>query len=170
MNKAAALNITWAKAFDEAYCHHASIFIPYISTSLFNPEIVYVGVTTRTKVIVNGRIKSASDKVVANYLPCNIVNGGLEVPLNASSIIESLALNSWTTLKNGSRGKLKEFPVNIFYQIEAQPLVTLSFNYDNNGTPYLLHEEKIEQLNNGDEIDLSIEFLQETTNLRNLKK
>ena len=158
MNNKPILNITWAKAFGEVYCHHASLFIPHTSSSLFAPEVVCVGATIRTTIIEKGKVQSSSDKPIAYYLPCKSVEGGLEVPINSATLIECIGLNSWTSLKNGARGALKEFPLNLFYQLEEYPMVTLPFEHENNGTPYLLHEDKIEQLKDGEKIDLTITF------------
>ena len=73
-------------------------------------------------------------------------------------MIECIGPKSLTSLKNGAQGALKDFPLNLFYQLEEYPMVTLPFEHENNGTPYLLHEDKIEQLKDGEKIDLTITF------------
>lgn len=152
------LNITWGKAYGESYCHHSSIFIPYQSLSLFSPEIIHIGVTVRTNIIEKGKITRSIDKRIAYYLPCVNVDGGLNVPLNSSQIIEALCLNSWTSLKDNIRGSQKEFPINMFYKLEDSDDVILPFDYEHAGTPYMAIESKLADMADGDKIDSIITF------------
>lgn len=159
MNKQHILNLTWAKAFGEIYCHHASLFIPYDSTSLFSPEIISIGVTVRTNLIEKRKIASSFDKRQSHYLPCNTVEGGIVVPLNSSEIIEELSLNSWTSLKDSSRSIQKKFPINIYYKLEPEAdEVILPFDHLNAGTPYMIDEPKFLKMSDGDKIDSTIVF------------
>lgn len=152
------LNLTWSKAYGEPYCHHASLFIPFQSLSLFSPEIINIGVTVRKNIIEKGKITKSIDKQIAYYLPCVNVDGGLNVPLNSSQIIEALCLNLWTSLKDNVRGSQKEFPINIFYKLEDYDDVILPFDYDNAGTPYMVIESKLADMAEGDKIDSIITF------------
>lgn len=151
------LDLVWAKAFGEVYCHHASLFIPYTMESLFMPELITIGVTIRMNIIDKRKIKTAVDRRIEQYLPCKVVDGGIQVPLNSSSIIESLCINSWTYLKNGERGQQKEYPINIFYRIDEDEIVTIPFN-SNVGTPYLYCESSFGDLKDGDTIESTIQL------------
>lgn len=153
-----SLNITWGKAFGEAYCHHASIIIPYNEVSLFCPELVYVGVTIRSNVIEKTKVIKSIDKKIGSFLSCLMKNGAIEVCLNSSQIIEALCLNSWTSLKDNVRGAQKEFPLNIYYKLEDADEVILPFDYEQAGTPYMVIESRLEKMVDGDKIDSVITF------------
>lgn len=157
MNAKHYLQITWAKAFDEVYVHHASLFIPVASGSLFPPEYILFGVNKRAKILHKKKMKDI-DTRVANYLPVSQTEDGLLVQLNSSPIIEALGLNTWTFFKTGKRKQLKEFPVNLFYSIDGGEEITLPFNLKEKGTPYLLFEHKFESLSEGETIESKIEF------------
>lgn len=153
-----SLNITWGKAFGEAYCHHASFIIPYNEVSLFTPKIVRVGVTIRCNMIKKQKVVNYIDKRIWNCLPCLIKDGAIEVLLNSSQILEALSLNSWTSLKDNVRGTQKEFPINIFYNLEDTGEIILPFDYDHAGTPYMIMEPKLVDMADGDKIDSAISF------------
>lgn len=152
------LDITWSKAYGEPYCHHASLFIPYHSASLFLPEIINIGVTVRTNIVVKGKVKKSIDKRVAYYLPCSDVDGGLTVPITSSQILDSLCLNSWTYLKDSVRGTKKEYPINMFYKLEDAGEVMLPFDHEHGGTPYMIIEQDLENIADGEKIDSVINF------------
>lgn len=157
-NNLPTLYITWSKAFGEIYCHHAELFIPYVSSSLFSPDIVRVGVTVRFNNIEKGEIIGYSDKDIVNYLPCNPVDGGLQIPLNSTPIIEGLSLNTWTSLKNGERGAHKEFPLHLTYQVGTDDIKKLAFNHNASQTPYILGEKHFAKLKDGENVDVIINF------------
>ena len=72
------LDITWAKAFDEVYCHHASLFIPFVQESLFDaPELVKIGVTVRYNTVKGRKIISTSCSDFQEFLPCAQTDGVL---------------------------------------------------------------------------------------------
>lgn len=149
------LDITWSKAFDEVYCHHASMFIPFVPKSRFDvPELVKLGVTVRYNTVKGRKIKSTSSSDFQKYLPCVQTDGGLIVHINSTSLIDALSLNSWTSLKNGKRGTLKEFPTCIFYSIGYRAKVKLPFSSD--ATPYLSAEKQLHELADGEKLDTSI--------------
>lgn len=158
MKKNHSLNITWSKAYGEPYCHHASITIPRDEIQLFGPELVYVGVTVRNNVIVKREVTNCYDKRIDCFLPCEMMDGAIEVRLNSSQIVEALCLNSWTTLKNKVRGTQKEFPINIFYKLEDADEVVLPFDYEHAGTPYMVMEPKLAAMADGDRIESTITF------------
>ena len=151
------LHIVWAKAFDEIYCHHASLFIPDVSNSLFPPELVCVGVESRKKVLLKKKKKNI-DKEVSNYLPVTQFEGGLLVPLNSTQIVDAISLNSWSMFKTGKRKELKEFPTSIFYKIDSGEKITLPFNFKEKKTPYLLFESQFGDISGGDKVESKIEF------------
>ncbi len=157
MKRQNSLNVTWAKASGEVYCHHASINIPF-KASLFPPEIVYVGVTVRTNIIQKKKIVKSFDKRISRFLPCKVEDDILVIPINSASIIEGLSLNSWTSLKHKGRGTPKEIPINVFYKVEEDPEVSLTFDYKNGKTPYLIGEPDFINLKDGDKIDSLITF------------
>lgn len=152
------LKITWGKAFDEIYGHHASLFIPYESQSLFPPETVWVGVTIRTNEIIKKKIASYSESTFSYHLKCEILADGISVPLNSSQLLDGICVDSWTILKDGIRGTHKQFPVSIFYSIPGEIPVTINFDHENSDTPFLKSEPKLKGLQNGDTIDVSINF------------
>ena len=152
------LNITWGKAFGEIYCHHATLHIPFQNDTLFSPEIIRIGVTIRANVIEKGEVVGKSDKTIYNYLPCRCSDGMLVVPLNSTPIIEGISLNSWTSLKGGERGTHKEFPIAVVYQIGDEDEIAMPFNHEKAESPYILSESKFANLQDGDKIDVSINF------------
>ncbi len=153
-----SLNITWGKAFGEIYCHHASLTAPYDEMSLFTPDIVQVSLTVRTNNIEKGTISGYSDKTIKNYLPCYSVNGGLIVPLNSTPIIDGISLNSWTSLKGGDRGTLKEFPICIAYKIADKEEIVLPFDHVKGEIPYILSEPQFVGMNDDDKIHITIKL------------
>lgn len=149
------LDITWAKAFDEVYCHHASLFIPYTPDSLFDtPELVKIGVTARYNTVKGRKVLSSSYSDFQKFLPCAPAGGGIIVQLNSAQLIDAISLNSWTSLKNGSRGTQKEFPIRIFYTIEDNESVELPFKADS--TPYLVAEDQLSGLADGEKLNSTI--------------
>lgn len=151
------LDITWAKAFDEVYCHHASLFIPFLQESLFDvPVLAKIGVTVRYNTVKGRKIISTSCSDFQKFLPCAQTDGGLIVQLNSAPLIDALSLNSWTTLKNGKRGTQKEFPTRIFYVIGDKDPVELPFNPA--ATPYLSAENQLSGLADGAKLDTAIYF------------
>lgn len=151
------LDITWAKAFGEVYCHHASLFIPFVQESLFDaPDIVKTGVTVRYNTVKGRKIISTSCSDFQKFLPCAQTDGGLIAQLNSSQLIDAISLNSWTSLKNGKRGTQKEFPTRIFYTIEDNNPVDLPFKAD--ATPYLVAEDQLSRLADGEKLDTKIYF------------
>ena len=151
------LQIVWAKAFDEVYCHHASLFIPDTSNSLFPPEFVCVGVESRKRVLLKKKMKNI-DEEVSNYLPVTPIDDGLLVPLNSTQIIDAISLNSWSTFKTGKRKELKEFPISIFYKIDSGEKITLPFNFKEKKIPYLLFESQFGDISDGEKVESKIEF------------
>lgn len=152
------LNITWAKAFGEIYCHHATLTIPFTELSLFQPEIVQISLTIRTNLIENGAITGYSDKIIKSYLPCKSIDGGLIIPLNSTSIIDGICLNSWTSLKNGERGTLKEFPICISYKVGNNEEKIMTFNYDKFEIPYIISEPQIAEIQESEKIEVIIKL------------
>lgn len=152
------LHITWGKAFGEIYCHHASLTIPYDEISLFTPEIVRISLSIRTNNIEKGTITGHSDKTVTNFLPCKSINGGLLIPLNSTPIIDGLSLNSWTSLKGGERGTMKEFPISISYKMGDFPEIVLTFNHEKSETPYIISEPKFVDMKDGDKVEVTIKL------------
>lgn len=151
------LDITWGKAFDEIYCSHASLFIPFVQESLFDtPELVRIGITVRYNTVKGRKIVSTFCRDFQYYLPCNQTEGGLIVKMNSSTLIDAIGLNSWTVLKYKKRGTQKEFPTRVFYTIGERGLVELPFTA--NETPYLSAEEILSTLKEGEKIDTSIYF------------
>lgn len=153
--KKSRLHITWAKGLGEIYCHHASLFIPY---TLLIPKIVHVGVTIRTNIIDDKKIINYFDRSSAFYLPCESTEGGIIIPLNSPIIIDGISLNLWTKLKEGERGTLKAFPINMFYKIREEPKVFLPFNHEKEKTPYLISESDFVNMKDGDKINATINF------------
>lgn len=151
------LDITWASAFGEIYCHHASLFIPFIPKSLFDaPDLVEIGVTVHGNIVKGGEIISTSCRNIQYFLPCVQTNEGLIVQINSAPLIDAICLNSWTTLKDGKRGTQKEFPTRIFYTIKDKETVELSFSVDT--TPYLSAEDQLSELAEGQTLDTTIYF------------
>jgi len=155
-----SLNITWGKAFGEIYCHHASLTIPYKGTSLFNPDIVKICLTIRTNNIEKGIVSGFSDKTIEKYLPCSPANDGLVAHLNSTPIIDGISLNSWTSLKGGDRGTLKEFPICLAYKIADQEEIDLPFDHVKGEIPYIMSEPQFIGMNDGDKLEVTIKLNQ----------
>lgn len=151
--------ITWAKAFGEVYCHHATLFIAFFSDTLFTPYIVRVGVRSRNNMIEKGVIANSSEKQVAYYLPCTYKQDMMIVPLNSTQIIDNLSLDSWSTLKDGSRGAHKEYPLSLFYRFDdSSDDINHLFKHEENLTPFLLSEKYFNRLKDGEQVDVTIVF------------
>ncbi len=159
MNNFVILELTWAKAYGEIYCHHASLFIPQ-NNSLFSPDTVYIGITIRTNIIEKGNIISSIDNKIDNFLHCIPIVGGLRIPLNSTKIIEAISLNSWTTLKGKKRGTPKEFPLSFSYKVENCEEQYFYFDIDNNSTPYLACEDNFAQLREGEKFNVALKLEQ----------
>lgn len=151
------LYITWAKAFGEIYCHHAYLFIPFVPESLFDfPNLAKICVTVRYNTIKDRKIISSSCYDVQQLLPCLQVKDGLRVDINSAKLIDAMCLNSWTTLRDGSRGSQKEFPTRILYSFDDKDPVELPFAHD--ATPFLMFEKRFADLSDGDKFDTTICF------------
>lgn len=151
------LDITWARAFGEIYCYHASLVIPFIPKSLFDaPELVKIGVTVCGNTVKGKKIISTSCSDIQYFLPCVQTEEGLIVQINSAPLIDAISLNSWTTLKDGKRGTQKEYPTHIFYSINENEPVVLPFS--TGSTPYLAAEEQISGLADGKTLDTTIYF------------
>lgn len=146
-----SLRLTWSKAFNEIYCHHATLFIPAEQFSLFSPEHVTVSVTVR-KIIILNRKRRHIDRRFSCFMPCISTEDGIKVPLNSTEIVEALSLNTWTRKKDGSRSMLKEFPVNVSYRMDYDREIAFPLAR----TPFLADEEKFAGMSNGDKLDTEI--------------
>lgn len=157
--KHAYIEITWGKSYGDPYCHHAVLTIPSRTDSFFLPEVIQVGVTIRTNTILKKKVKSSTDTRSSFYLPYVTVPEGFSVQLNSSQLIDALSLCAWTSLNKGKeRGTLKQFPVNLFYQIDTEPEVVLPFNFKNGGSPYMQAEDKLKTLADGELFVSTINF------------
>lgn len=151
-----SLIITWAKAFGDVYCHHASLFIPTFVKSLFTPEIVKVSVRIRLNTIEKGEVKSFSDKTISRFLPVKFENQSMLIPLNSTEILECLCENEWTTLKGGKRGAPKSFPLSISVSSEGINPMDYSFLSDKGQFPFTICEGVFDDLNDSDKVDTKI--------------
>lgn len=158
MIKNPRLHITWAKAFGEIYCHHASLHIPYTGSSLFPPELIQVGITVRTNIVSNDKINGHYDNRFECYLPCRVVDDVITVQLNSTSIVENISMNSWTTFKSGERKSIKSFPIDMSYRIADGEKIILPFAPEKGKTPVLVCEHSFDQLTDTDMQDNILEF------------
>lgn len=148
------LKITWAKAFGDIYCHHATLEIPISLISTEIPSIIKIGYVIRTNNIQQKKVNSYSEISHEEFLPGVLKDNMIIVHLNSTPIVEMLALNSWTTLKNGVRGTLKEYPVEMYYQIGDNVQVHLPFSQLLEGTPFLFSEPRFIEMNDGDKVNV----------------
>lgn len=153
-----SLYITWGKAFDEIYCHHAILRFPYNSNSLFTPDLSKVSVNVRFNMIEKGVVKSSSDKLITRFLPCSIKDGFCEIPLNATETIDSLCENGWTTLKGGKRGAPKSYPLEISVSLENEEPIVLSFAHESGKFPFTFSEHLFNDLQESEKIETIIYF------------
>lgn len=156
MTKNHILSLTWAKAFGDIYCHHASLLIPYKPASIFPPQVIRIGLTIRTNMIQKGKIITHIDSTTTVYLPCELSDDGLSVALNSTAIVDGIGSDSWTSLKGGRRGTPKSYPIKLSYHIEDNDEVSYEFDTEKLRTPYLLSEENFKQLKDGEQIDVEI--------------
>lgn len=150
------LDITWGKAFGEAFCRHIILTLPYESTSLFNPEIAKVTIHVRSNNIEKGRIESFSDSMVSRYLPVKFENSNMVIPLNSTEIISALCESSWTKLKTGERNVLKSFPLSFSVDLEGKNIAEFKFSYENGLYPVTLSEPYTNKLNDNEKIKVII--------------
>ena len=133
--------------------------LPFFSDTLFTPYIVRVGVRSRNNMIEKGVIANSSEKQVAYYLPCTYKQDMMIVPLNSTQIIDNLSLDSWSTLKDGSRGAHKEYPLSLFYRFDdSSDDINHLFKHEENLTPFLLSEKYFNRLKDGEQVDVTIVF------------
>lgn len=157
-NIRASLQLVWGKAFDEIYCHHATLEVAYTASSLFSPELAKVSVLIRSNTIEKGKVSSFSDKKLTRYLPCAANNSSLTIPLNSTEILDALCENGWTKLKTGDRGAPKSFPLSMDVEIESELIQSLKFNHETGKYPYTLCESHFSTLKNGETIETIIDF------------
>lgn len=149
------LRLKWSRAFGELYIWDASLIIPYSNISLFPPEYIMVGVTMRSNDIEKGNVLRHYDRSVERFLPCQIKDEHIELPLAHPSLIDGLSLDGWTSAKKKGN-VLKDFPVSMFYQLPDEDVVTLPFDYENLLTPFLISKPLISNLKDGEKIDVEI--------------
>ena len=153
------LHITWAKAFNEVYCHHASLEIPYHSSSLFPPETIKIGLSIRRNNIVKKVVQSSYDSLVYFYLPCILSNDSILVPLNAEYIVSAIELNSWSKLRSGKRAAPKSYLLALSYELPGGQEFTYTF--ETGHTPYLECESRFETMVDGDKFCAEVVFASE---------
>ena len=153
------LLITWAKAFNDVYCHHASLEIPYHGSSLFPPETIKIGLSIRSNNIVKSVVKSFYDNHVYFYLPCVVSQYSLAVPLNAEDIVSALELNSWSMLRSGKRAAPKSYLLALSYVLPDREEISYTFEAEH--TPYMECEHRFMTMADGDYLSAEIEFSSE---------
>lgn len=151
-----SLCITWAKAFNEIYCHHASLTLPLVINSLFAPEIAKVSVNVRFNTIEKGVVKNFSDKTISRYLPVKFDNQSIIIQLNSTEILDSLCENGWTTLKGGKRGAPKSFPLAISVSLEDTIVSEFPFLYESGKFPFTICETVFNSLNDSEKVETTI--------------
>ena len=152
------LSITWGKAFDEIYCQHSILRIPFTSSSIFLPELAKISVELRTNIIEKGVIKRSSDKTITRYLPCKHKDGYCIIELNSIEIIDSLCENGWTKLKDGNRGAPKSYPRSISVSFEEELTTQFDFDYNSNKFPFTISEVYLSMLSNNEKVKTIILF------------
>lgn len=152
------LKITWAKAFNEIYCHHASLYIPFISDSLFSPELVKITVHVRENIIEKGGITGFVAKSISRFFPIMYENNYIKIDLKTPEILDSLCENGWTRLKSGERGLPKSFPLSIESSIDGKEPAIFDFKYELGLYPFTICENFLNDLQESQKIQFEIEL------------
>ena len=84
------LLISWSRAFDEVYCHHALLKIPENLIKNISEKTAIVSLHFRLNVIEKGEIKSFSDKTLSRFLPFKKEGNDIIIPLDSVEILEGL--------------------------------------------------------------------------------
>lgn len=151
------LKIIWAKAFNEVYCHHASLNFPFFPVGLFPDTYFKVSVKIRQQVIEKGNVKSFSDKIVSAHLEGNYNNDNtVLIPLNSVRILDGLCENEWTSLKNGERGKTKSFPLSISVENDNKKHLEFSFHHLEGKFPFTICESEFNKLSDDEKLETII--------------
>lgn len=153
-----SLRIVWGKAFDDVYCHHAALHIPFSPDSLFAPELAKISVCVRNNSIEKGQVVSYSDTKLTRFLPVHQEETYLTIPLNSKEILDALCENGWTKLKTKERGAPKSFPLSMEIEVESKPLKMISFRHEIGKYPYTLSEIHFPTFDNGERIETIIDF------------
>lgn len=150
------LNIVWAKAFDEIYCHHAYLTFSFIPGELLFNEYFKISVGIRQQTIEKGKVKNFTDKVVSAHIPGIYNDGKITIPLNSVKILDSLCENGWTSLKNGERGTTKSFPLYISIDHDNTNPFEYSFQHSEGKFPFTICENEFNKLNNDEKLETII--------------
>lgn len=150
------LNITWAKSFDQVYCHHALLSFSFVTDGLFPNEYFRISIGIRQQTIENGKIKNFHDKKLFAHIPGKYNNGKIYIPLNSVKILDSLCENSWTSLKNGKRGATKSFPISISVNRDNKTIFDFSFHHLKEKFPFTICENEFTKLKNDEKLETLI--------------
>ena len=153
------LLISWSRAFDEVYCHHALLKIPENLIKNISEQIAIVSLHFRLNVIEKGEVKSFSDKTLSRFFPFKKEGNDIIIPLNSVEILEGLCENGWTTLKGGKRGAPKSFPLSISVMLENNREadgIVFSFMHNEGKFPFTICEYLFKDLSNYQKIDTAI--------------
>lgn len=159
VNPACELLISWAKAFDEIYCHHAYLKLPFDANNNDLDEVAKVSLKIRLNIIENGEISSHWDKTISRFLPVKKEEDNIIVPIDSIDILDGLCENGWTTLKGGKRGAPKSFPLSIsvtFEKNKDSDNTDFPFLHTEGKFPYTICEQFFNDLQNSQKIDISI--------------
>lgn len=148
------LSLIWHKTPDETYCHHAYIDIPFVSSSLFIPDIVAVAVVTKIHnyLINSNYVYKEETKRYLNSL--SATTGALRIHLNSPELIKALCLNAWT-LKKGKRNLPKAYPIKLSVMVENQ-IYKWDFDVLSGTTPMLICEKDFLNMVVGQKIETTI--------------
>lgn len=154
------LLISWSRAFDEVYCHHALLKIPENLIKNISEQTALVSLFFRLNTIEKGEVKSFSDKKLSRFLPFKKEGNDIIIPLNSVEILEGLCENGWTTLKGGKRGAPKSFPLSLSVMFEkngeSDDRIVFSFMHNEGKFPFTICEYLFKDLSNYQKIDTAI--------------
>ncbi len=143
------LFIQWAKAYNKIYCHHAYIVISAPELTLFDEQIAEITVEKIINFIDKKTIVGATTFALTRFLPFTIDGNKINIPLNDEDLIKILTLNFWTKCKDNSESQLKEAPNKLTW-IVGKSVNHMDFDCNNSCTPYMMIQEVLSSLSNGD--------------------
>lgn len=148
------LSITWHKLNGNIYCHTACLVVD--DQSVLEPAKITLNYHSIQD--PNSRAKQKHfDNSVTVYLDYHRLGDTIEIPLNATELIDGIEMNDWTLKNDGSRNHMRRYPTGIEWSIGDYGQ-SLLFETALNLTPALIMEKYAPTLTEGDKLTINIHF------------
>lgn len=145
------LEITWHKFGEIIYCHRAKLFF----NSSEDEKSVRIDINIKNWQYQDKKNPISFDESMWAYLPCNISDNIVCVPLDSTNLVESLEINEWTQAKDKTQSKIKRCPIEISW-IFGNQTYKHSFIQDGLFSPVLICEPFFSCLKDGEKLTASI--------------